>query len=707
MNIWHQFPLVRVYLAIAIGSSLAIISGATGPPGLLLPGVLFLLVLFSGIYIRGSDNYKYRWVFGLFLNFFFILLGFDLVLIHNGNYQADNFARSKSKGNLIAIVDEPMQVKDHVCKTILRVMAVTGKKEFREASGRVLAYFDKDSLSVKLRYGDLLILGVSPRPVDPPRNPAAFDYRGYLASNYVYHQVFLRKNTWMKLASDRGARVKALANQVREKFLEIFRENGISGKEYAVASALILGNSDQLDAETRREYAGSGAMHILSVSGMHVAVIFAVLNLMLGFMDKRNNLKFLKTIILVLSIWFYAAITGFSPAVLRAAWMITFVIIGVTWMRQANIYNVLAASALLITLADPRIITNAGFQLSYMAVLGIVALGPLINRLWSPRFWISNWVWKVISVSIAAQLATFPLACYYFHQFANYFLLTNLVAIPVSAFVIYTGIAVLVTSPVHFISTLLARLMAWLLIAMNFSVKWIEEAPGAVTRDMPFSLSMMILIYFLIIVLFALWVTRFKHYVFLALGFLLLIALLNISNSEKWNNQHELVIYSVKKRSSFCFISGREAVLFSDSAVAGDSMLVGFTMRPHWVSKALKKVSVFNPGNSPGLSKTSPMLEGEFMVMGNYYQFRKTRVAFVSRKPSKNHAGAKLAVDFLIIRDMPGVHMAELLNLYSARQVIIDSSAPAWRSRLWQEECSQLGQECYSVPENGALVVEI
>jgi competence protein ComEC len=707
MNIWHQFPLVRVYLAIATGTSLAIIFGATNSPAVLLPGVLFVAVLLSGIYFRGADQYKYRWVFGLLLNLFFILLGYDLVLIHKGNLKADNFAQRQGNHSLVAIVDEPPVVKDQVCKTILRVRAIAGKDGYHEASGKILAYFDKDSLSVKLRYGDMLILGATPKQIESPRNPAAFDYRSYLAANYIYHQVFLRKGTWMKLASDQGSTVTALANKVRDKFLVIFRENGITGKEYAVASALILGSSDQLDAETRREYAGSGAMHILSVSGMHVAVIFAVLNLILGFMDKRNNLKLLKTIILILAIWFYAAITGFSPAVLRAAWMITFVIIGTTWMRQANIYNVLAASALLITIADPLIITNAGFQLSYIAVLGIVALEPLIYRLWIPRWWITNWVWKVIAVSIAAQIATFPLACYYFHQFANYFLLTNLVAIPISAFVIYAGIAVLITSPVHFISALLARLMAWLLIAMNSSIKWIEEAPGAVTRDVPFSLSMMVLVYLLIVVLFKLWISRRKFYVFLALSALLLIVVLNIVNTEKWQHQQEFVVYSVKKHTSFCFISGREAVLFSDSAVASDSMLIGFTMHPHWVSQALQKVEFVNLGNLPAIRKNTLLLNGECMDRDNYYQFRKTRVAFISHKPPKNHIGAKLAVDFLIIHDMPGVHMAEVCGLFTARQVIIDSSTPVWRSRLWQEECNQLGQKCYSVTSDGAFVASL
>ena len=707
MNIWHQFPLVRVYLALVTGTSAAIIFGSTSSPGLMIPCILFVAVLLSGIYFRGSDHYKYRWVFGLLLNIFFILLGYDLVAIHNGNLLADNFAREPGKDCLIAIVDEPPLIKDHVCKTILRVSAISRKDGWYKSSGRILAYFSKDSLAVKLHYGDMLILGTAPKPVDPPGNPGAFDYRRYLAANYVYHQMYLRTGTWLKLASGQGSPVIELASDLRDKFMGIFHANGISGKEYAVASALILGNSDQLDAETRREYAGSGAMHILSVSGMHVAVIFAMLNLILGFMDKRKNLKRIKAIILILAIWFYAAITGLSPAVLRAAWMITFVIIGLTWMRYANVYNVLAASAMLMTLADPLIITNVGFQLSYLAVLGIVSLHPVIYRLWIPRSWIIDWVWKLIAVSIAAQLATFPLAGYYFHQVTNYFLVTNLVAIPLSALVIYTGIAVLITSPVYFLSAVLAKLMAWLLIAMNSSVRWIEAAPGAVSRDVPFSLGMMVLIYLLMIVLYTLWISRRKVYVFLTLSIIMLMAGLNIVNAVKWQSQKEFVVYSVKKHTSFCFISGREAVLFSDSAVAGDSMLIGYAMRPHWVSKALKKVVVVNLEDPPSMLKKTPWLNGECVNLRNYYQFGKTRVAMLSHKPPLIHPEGRLSVDFLIIRNMPGLHMADVCAIYKARQVIIDSSTPIWRTRQWQEECSRMGQKCYAVPARGAFVAEL
>jgi competence protein ComEC len=707
MNIWHQYPLVRIYIALASGVVLALALGTAEFFWLPVIGIILIAVFLSGSNFNWSKSHSLRWLFGLLVNVFIILLGFNLLILHRDILHSDHFSRTKGKHNIIAVVDEPPAIKENVSKMVLRVKAMAFSSGFKLASGRIMAYFRKDSSSAKLCYGDLLIISSEPQLIEGPKNPGSFDYRKYLEANNVYHQVFLRKGDWMKLDSGKGSAIISVAVKIRDKFLTIFRENGIGGKEYAVASALILGRTDLLDPETMREYAGSGAMHILSVSGMHVAVIFAVLNTLLFFMDKRRGLKIAKAILLILCIWFYATITGLSAAVLRSAWMISLLIVGLTWKRQANIYNVLAASAMIITLADPQIVVNVGCQLSYIAVLGIVALEPWIYKLWNPRWWITDWVWKLVAVSIAAQIATFPLAFYYFHQFANYFLLTNLVAIPISAFVIYSGIAVLLSSPIHMLSALLAKVMAGLLIVMNSSIRFIEQAPGSVTRNVPFSFLMLILVYLLILCLFRFWVSRNKVFLFLSMSVVFLLALLNIIYQNNWQKQRQFVVYALKNHTSFCFISGRQAVLFTDSVVAGDSMLIGYAIRPHWVSDAVNNVTIRILRSEISKPKPVHLLHGSCVTRGNYYQFEKIRIASISKKPPWNHKGAKLNVDYLIIPNIIGLKVGDICAAYSSGELIFDSSVPRWKSLKLQEECRKLGQKSYSVTLSGAFLAEL
>ena len=161
---------------------------------------------------------------------------------------------------------------------------------------------------------------------------------------------------------------------LRNRLLQIFRDNNLSGREFAVAAALLLGYVDELDPVLLRDYSATGAMHILSFSGMHVGIIFLVLDKLLGCLKKLKQGLFLKTLLICLVIWFYAFLTGLSPAVLRASVMITLIVIGKAMQRQPDILNIISASFIILLFWNPGLLMNVGFQLSYLAVTGIVLL---------------------------------------------------------------------------------------------------------------------------------------------------------------------------------------------------------------------------------------------------------------------------------------------------------------------------------------------
>ncbi|MBL0342014.1 MAG: ComEC/Rec2 family competence protein [Bacteroidetes bacterium] len=193
---------------------------------------------------------------------------------------------------------------------------------------------------------------------------------------------------------------------------------------------------------------------MLCVSGMHVGLIYAILAWSLSFMEKKRLLRNIRYILLIILIWLYALLTGYTPSVVRAAGMITFVIAGKWMNREANIYNLLCSSCLLLFALDPFLLMSAGFQLSFLAVCGIVFIHRLILPLWEPPNRILFRIWELISISIAAQITTFPLSLFLFHQFPNYFLLGNLVIIPLSTLVMYSGLIFLVTDWIPYLGWL-------------------------------------------------------------------------------------------------------------------------------------------------------------------------------------------------------------------------------------------------------------
>ena len=170
------------------------------------------------------------------------------------------------------------------------------------------------------------------------------------------------------------------ANDARQFLLSSLKSNGIEGDQYAIASALILGSKDELGFEVKQAYATAGAMHVLAVSGLHVGIIFLILNTLLSALDTSKKGRIVKAIILLIVLWSYALLTGLSPSVLRAATMFSFVIMGTVLNRKSSIYNTLAASAFFLLIINPNLLFEVGFQLSYIAVLGIVYLQPLIYK---------------------------------------------------------------------------------------------------------------------------------------------------------------------------------------------------------------------------------------------------------------------------------------------------------------------------------------
>ena len=307
----------------------------------------------------------------------------------------------------------------------MEIVAIKDSNEWHHPKGKMILYFEKDSASVSsLSYGDYFYVYGKPNRVKAPSNPGEFDYKRFLERKGIYHQLYLASDRWIEIDKQKENPIYRFALNCRAYLLDILQEKGLKGAEYAVASAILLGYSDKIDAKLLQEYSGAGAMHILCVSGLHVGIVYVVFSMLLFFLGKTDRSRFLKSMLLILLIWSYAVLTGLSPSVMRASAMFSLVAIGQNMRRDTNIFNTLSASAFILMLIDPLIILNLGFQLSYSAVLGIVLLQPPIYRIFTIKSKILDKIWTIIAVSIAAQIGTLPITLYYFHQFPNYFFLS-------------------------------------------------------------------------------------------------------------------------------------------------------------------------------------------------------------------------------------------------------------------------------------------
>ncbi len=708
MNYWRTFPFVRILIPFILGIITAIIFDKEFHIPLFIFAFLFIIVLCSIFFLQKFIPFKFRWIYGFLLNILLFLLGFELSIQNTEKFFEDNILPIKNiEQKLICEVLEPASETEKSYKIFARIVCISDDSVVSQKSAKCLFYFQKDSLSAKINYGDRLTLLSNINVIEPPKNPGEFNYKNYLSGKGIYYQGFVRYDKWKISDKNQGNPLFEFSFKLRNIFLSILRKNKIEGKEYATASAILLGYDDKLDPELRSEFSGAGAMHILCVSGLHVGIVCMFLSVLLSFLNKNRYGKILYFIILIFSLWIYALITGLSPSVMRAATMFSFVFVGKALKRHSNIYNSLAASAFVLLNINPFIITEVGFQLSYAAVIGIVALQPPMYRLMVFSNWFVDKGWAIITVSIAAQLGTFPIAVFYFHQFPDYFILTNLIVIPLSFLIISIGFLLLIVSPIHFISYIISKILMVLLFALNFSVQFIDGLPFSKLTDISINIPDIIMFYALIICFSSFLLKKEKKFLYFSLSILVLLTFsFSVKKVQSFSNK-KFIVYNVNKSSAYDFISGKTSYFFADSILMNDSKTLSYRIKNNWCGLGINKINnhTINPLN---FSNNNYCYDNLIFKNGSYFQFFEKTITLVNKKPENKYGNEeKLKVDYLIISSNPYLKISDILNLYEFDLLIFDSSNSFYSVKRWKDECRENKIDFYSVSESGAFVVEI
>lgn len=348
-----------------------------------------------------------------------------------------------------------------------------------ETEERVLVYVAKDSARTRPQAGDTIIARTRIRRGG---QTGRFDYGLYLRRQGIIGQAYVRNYEVYPCSPSIEKKMP-----LQQRLYRRLAASGLSGDELATTGALTLGYKEDLDPELRHHFQASGAAHVLAVSGLHTGIVYGLLLGLLtlgGRMKPRYEHWFSRALlhgVLIAALWGYAWLTGMTPSVVRCAVMLTIVEVGVILYRQAISLNTIAAAAVLILLVRPLDLWNVGFQLSFAATTAIVCLTPAIHL--KEGRWRSVWTYIIglVVVSLAAQLGTLPITMYTFGQVSNYFLLTNMLVLPLASLLVPCGLAnvalggTIAGRAVHYATFGLA----W---TMNHAVGWIESLPGSVTH---------------------------------------------------------------------------------------------------------------------------------------------------------------------------------------------------------------------------------
>lgn len=304
---------------------------------------------------------------------------------------------------------------------------------------------------------------------------------------------------------------KKAPNTMQEQLYKRLSDSGLSGDELATVGALTLGYKEDLDKELKHHFQASGAAHVLAVSGLHTGIIYGLLwwLLTLGgrfkpFHEDKWKRRLL-SLVIIAAMWGYAWLTGMTPSVVRAVTMVTIFEIGRMAYRQAFSLNTVAAAAVLILLVHPKDLWSVSFQLSFAATAAIICLTPTLPLREGRWHRIVTYIVGIVVVSIAAQLGTLPITMYYFHQISSYFLLANLIVLPLATLLVPCGLISIAlggcTAGMYFSKITWA--LSW---AMNHAVEWIETLPGS---TVPCQIGGgMVAVYYALLLIFCLFWTK-------------------------------------------------------------------------------------------------------------------------------------------------------------------------------------------------------
>lgn len=531
-SFFQRIPFIRIFSLFLIG----ILLNHFLQIDVHLIGIALTILISILIILWHNSNFAVIKVQNLLVSFGILLSGF----FYPGKTHERQEHEFPLKDYYLAEVCQKPAEKAKTFQTILLI-----RNNSISRPEKIVAYFTKIGFDTTLTTGDQLIVMTKLQEIKNAGNPYEIDYQSMMHRNGIWYSSYLTEGTYVK-TNKPVDRLGLKAEKYRDKLISILTTAIPQKEERSVVSALTLGYRTEIEQDTLDYFASTGAMHVLSVSGLHVALIYVIMGFLLSFLKRGKYGRFIFNVVMILFLWAYAFITGFSPAVQRATVMFSFVIIGNGLGRQVNIYNSLTASAFLLILLNPEVIFDIGFQLSYLAVFGIVLIQPSLNQLLEPTNPILKWSWSLLTVSIAAQIITFPLGLFYFNQFPNLFWLSGFVVIPVTTVIIWLTLAFFVFSPFHGLAMVLGYIIEKLTHIMLLALKAMDALPLAVTKGIVLTPVQVWVLFGGIAATIIFVNSKQKQWLFISLSFILLFQTTELFEKMKVFNQRVIWVYNTK-----------------------------------------------------------------------------------------------------------------------------------------------------------------
>lgn len=602
------------------------------------------------------------------------------------------FGRFYGNGDRVLVtLSESLIEKNRSVKSDAKIESVIDSHGKKPADGKLILYFEKDSLPPGLQMGARLVIEKPLQEIKNAGNPGGFDYKRYCLFRGITHQVFLRPGDYCLIPGGQEKWLQRFLSNTRNVVLNALRENIPGEKELGLAEALLIGYKEDLDKTLVQSYSNTGVVHIIAISGLHLGLIYWLLLVMLRPLQKRRFAKWMSPLLVMAGLWLFTLLAGAQPSILRSALMFTCIVLAESVSRSSNIYNNLALSAFILLCINPYWLWDVGFQLSYAAVLSIVVFMKPIYNLIYVKNKLLDLCWKMNAVTIAAQLLTIPISIYHFHQFPVYFLLTNFVAVPLSSLVLLAEIFLCAVSFIPFLAGLAGQFISWLIGIMNAYIGKVERLPFSTWEGLQIDVWQTVLLY-LFTAATGCWLIERKKQAFrFSLIVLVLFASIRAGSFWQATRQRKLIIYNVPQRLAIDIVDGRNYSFMGDPVLSQDDYLKNFHLKPCRTRHRLH-------ANNANTLTTPPR---SLARIGN------KNILFITGKNIGYHLKPGSPVDLVIVYGNPNINFQPAFKEMLVKQVVFNANTSPARLKYWKRDCDSLHIPYHDVREKGAFVMNL
>ncbi|NRD21694.1 ComEC family competence protein [Winogradskyella litoriviva] len=639
-----------------------------------------VLVSVVGIYSFLLKSKIYRSpLFGILA--FFSMVGVGIVsyqlqdeTLHPQHYT--NLETSKNYNSYILKIEERLKPDAYNDKYIVAITSMNNAK----ATGHLLINVKRDSLKEKLNLDDVFYTSAALTEIQKPLNPYQFDYSQYLELQQVYQQLYLKPNHILQLSNAKTT-LSGYADALRTRINLKLIEAGFKGDELSIINALLLGQRQTIDKTIYNNYVNSGTIHILAISGLHIGIILWILNFIFRPLLYLKYGHFLRPLILVTILWSFAIIAGLSPSVTRAVTMFSIISIAMHLKRPTNIYNTLTLSAFVILLFKPTFLFSVGFQMSYLAVLGIVSVQPIIYRIWKPKYIILDKLWQIFTVTLAAQAGVVPISLFYFHQFPGLFFISNIVVIPFLGVILGFGLVIIALALIGFLPRPIVSVYSYIIKNLNNFIAWVAQFEDFLFRDIPFTLTQVLITYIIIIAIVQVYKTQ--SFTWIAASLVAILTLQGVYFYNKYQTQNDEFIVFNKNRFSMIGIKKNEVLTVFHNL---DSI--------HLESNhAIKNYKV---------GKFIDVLVSDSLQ--SIYQYKDKTILTIDSLAV--YKGITFKPNYILLRNSPRLNLNRLIDSLKPQQIIADASNYKSYLKRWKATCEHKKIPFHQTREKGAFIIK-